>query len=82
MLLKTWLLCTGAGSNLRNRILRNIKGEIEKDSFIVLLGKWLPPPTTVYPNPGGLAEEFYSNVSVVRLLTHTHGVCRVSDGLS
>ena len=65
MLLKTWLLCTGAGSNLRNRIL----GEIEKDSFIVLPGKRLPPPTTVYPNPGGLAEEFYSNVSVVRLLT-------------
>lgn len=64
MLLKTRLLCTGAGSNLRNRIL----GEIEKNSFTVLPGKQLPPPTTVYPNPGGLAEETYSNLSVVSLL--------------
>ena len=55
---KTWPLCTGAKSNLRNRVL----GEVEKNSFIALPGKGghsrLLPLKTVCPNLGGITEEF------------------------
>ena len=58
MMLKTGPLCIGAESNLRGRVL----GEVEKNSFIALPGKWehsrLLPLKTVCPNPGGFGEEF------------------------
>ena len=67
MMPKTWPLCTGAESNLGDRVL----GEVEKDSFIALPGKGghseLLPLKTVCPNPGGFDEEFYSNSSRVGL---------------
>ena len=63
---KTRPLCTGAESNLR------VLGEVEKDSFIALLGKGrrsgLLPSKTVCPNPGGFVEEFYSSSSRAELL--------------
>ena len=61
MMLKTRPLCTGAESNLGDRVL----GEVEKKSFIALPGKGghsgLVPSKTVCPNPGGFGEEFYSS---------------------
>ena len=68
MMLKTWPLCTGTESNLRDRVL----GEVEKNSFITLPGKGghsgLLPSKTMCPNSGGFDEEFYSNGSRVGLL--------------
>lgn len=61
MMLKTWPLCTDAKLNLR------ISGEVKKNGFISLPGKGghsRPMPSkTVFPNPGGSGEEFYSNGS-------------------
>ena len=66
---KTQPLCTGAESNLRDRVL----GEVEKNSFIALPGKegdsGLLASKTVCPNLGRFGEEFYSNSSRVWLLT-------------
>ena len=68
MMSKTRPLCTGATSNLGDRVL----GEVEKKSFIALPGRGghsrLMPSKTVCPNPGGFGEEFYSNGSRVGLL--------------
>ena len=68
MRLKTWPLCTGAESNLGDRVL----GEVEKNSFIALPGKeghsGLMPLKSVCPNLGGFGEEFYSNGSRAELL--------------
>ena len=65
---KTQPLCTGARSNHRDRVL----GEVEKNSFIVLLGKrgysGLVPQKLCVPPPGGFGEELYSNGSRVGLL--------------
>ena len=65
---KTWPLCTGAESNLRDRVL----GDVDKNSFIALPGKGghreLMPLRTVCPNPRGFGEEFYRNGSRVELL--------------
>ena len=62
-------LCTGAKSNLRDRVL----GEVEKNSFIALPGKGghngLLPLKTMCPNPGEFGEEFYGNGSRAGLLT-------------
>ena len=67
-------LCTGAKSNLRDRVL----GEVEKESFIALPDKGghrrLLPSKTVCTNPGGFDEGFYSNGSRVGSLTRL-GVC-------
>ena len=61
-------LCTGARSNLGDRVL----GKVEKNSFIALLGKGehsrLLPLKTMCTNQGGFAEEFYGNGSRVGLL--------------
>ena len=57
------LLCTGARSNVEDRVL----GKAEKDSFIVLPSKGDTPGSC--PKPGGLDEEFYKNTSRVGLLT-------------
>ena len=66
---KARLLCTYAGSNLRDRVL----GGVEKDSFIVLPGNGGPnrllPQKTMCPNSGGLDEEFYDHTLRVGLLT-------------
>ena len=66
--LKARPLCTGAKSNLRDRVL----SEVEKNSFIALPGKWghsgLLPQKTMCPNLGGFDKEFYSNGSRVGLL--------------
>ena len=47
-------------------------GEVEKNSFIALLGKeghsGLIPSKTVRSHPGGFSEEFYSNGSREGLL--------------
>ena len=47
-------------------------GEVEKNNFIVLLGKgghsMLVPLKTVCPNPEGFSEEFYRNDSRQYLL--------------
>ena len=55
---KTWPLCTGAKSNLRDRVL----GEVEKNRFIALTGKGehsgLMPSKTVCPNLGDLVRSF------------------------
>ena len=68
VMLKTQPLCTGAESNLGDRVL----GEAEKNSFIVLPGKAghsrLLPLKTVCPHPAGFGEEFYTNSSRVGLL--------------
>ena len=65
---KTWPLCTGAESNLRDRVW----DEVGKNSFIALPGKGghsgLVPLKTVCPNPGGFGEEFYSKGSRAGLL--------------
>ena len=67
-MLKSQPLCTGAKSNLGDRVL----GEVEKNSFIALPGKGghsrLVPLKIVCLNPGGF-DEFYSNSSRVGLLT-------------
>ena len=67
-MLKTQPLCTSAASNLGDRVL----GEVEKNSFIALLGTGrhsrLMPLKTVCPNPGGFGEEVYNNGSRVGLL--------------
>ena len=61
MMLKTWPLCTDAKLNHR------ISAEVKKNGFISLPGKGghsRPMPSkTVFPNPGGPGEEFYSNGS-------------------
>ena len=61
-------LCTGAKSNLGDRVL----GEVEKNSFIALPGKGgnsrLMPLKIACPNPGGFGENFYSNGSRAGLL--------------
>ena len=66
---KTQPLCTGAESNLRDRVL----GEVEKNSFIALPGKEgdsrLLASKTVCPDLGRFGEEFCSNNSRVWLLT-------------
>ena len=65
---RPWPLCTGAESNLGDRVL----GEVENNSFIGLPGKGehrgFLPLKTVCPNPGGFGEEFYSNSSRMGLL--------------
>ena len=65
---KAWPLCTGAESNLRDRVL----GEVEMNSFIALPGKGghsgLLPLKTGCPHPGGFDEGFYSSGSRVGLL--------------
>lgn len=67
-MLKTRPLCTGAESNLIDRVL----GEVEKNSFIALPSKGghSGPVSfkTVCPNLGGFGEEFYSNGSRAELL--------------
>ena len=66
---KAQVLCTGARTNLRDRVL----GEVEEDNFIALPGKGgysrLLPQKTMCPKPGGFDEKFYSNSSGGRLLT-------------
>ena len=66
-------LYTGAESNLRDRGL----GEVEKDSFITLLGKGgysgLLPSKTMCPNQGGFDEGFYNNGSKMGSLTRLGG---------
>ena len=66
---KAWPLCTGAESDLGDRVL----GDVEKNSFIPLPGKGghsrLLPSKTTCPKPGGFDEEFYSSSSRVGLLT-------------
>ena len=60
LMLKTWPLCIGAESSLRDRVL----GEVEKDSFTGLPGKGrhsrLLLSKSMCPNLGGFGEEFYS----------------------
>ena len=60
-MLKTWPLCIGVASSLKNRVL----GALHKNSFIALPGKGghnrLMPSKTVHSNPGGFGKEFYSN---------------------
>ena len=67
-MLKTWPLCTGAESNLGDRVL----GEVEKNSFIALPSNGghsgLVPLKTLCPNPEGFGEEFYSKGSKAGLL--------------
>ena len=82
---KTWPLCTGAKSNLGDRVL----GEIEKNSFIALPGKGgrsrLAPLKTVCPNSGGFGEELYSHGSRVGLLVRIRvcaGLALLSSGLT
>ena len=62
-------LCTGAESNLRDRVL----GEVEKNSFIALPGKGGPsrlaPLRIVCFHLGGFNEELYSNSARVGWLT-------------
>ena len=57
---KTQPLCTGAKSNLSNRVF----DEVEKNNFIVLPEKGEPsellPLKTVCPHLGGLGKELYS----------------------
>ena len=61
-------LCTGAESNLRDRIL----GETKKNSFIALPGKGghsgLMPSKLCVPTQGGFGEEFYNSISRAGLL--------------
>ena len=68
VMLKARHLCTGAKSNLRDRVL----GEVEKNSFIALSGKGghsrLLPSKTMCSNPGEFDKEFYGNGSRVELL--------------
>ena len=86
-MLKTQPLCTGAKSNLGDRVW----GEVEKNSFIALPGigrhSGLVPLKTVCSNPGGFGEEFYSNCSRLGLLIRLecvqgqHSFNLVSGGL-
>ena len=55
---KAWSPCTGAGSNLGDRVL----GEVEKESFIALPGRG-------GHSRGGFDEEFYNNGPRVGFLT-------------
>ena len=68
LLPKSQPLCTGAESNLGDRVL----DEVEKNSFIALPGKGghrgLVPLKNCVPNPGGFGEEFYSSGSRAGLL--------------
>ena len=65
---KTWLLCTSAKPNLRDRVL----SEVEKNSFIALPGKGghsgLVPSKIVCPNLEGFGEVFHRNGSRAGLL--------------
>ena len=74
VMLKSRPLCTGAKSNLRDRVL----GEVEKNSFIALPGKGghsrLLPWKTMCPRLRGFGEEFYSNHSRVGLLVRSESV--------
>ena len=67
-------LCTGARSNLGDRVL----GEVEKNSFSALPSKgghsWPMPSKLCVPTQGGFGEEFYSNGSRVRFLIRS-SVC-------
>lgn len=74
-MLKMWPLCIDAKLNLR------ILGDVKKDGFISLPGKGghsRPMPSkTVFPNPGGSAEELYSNGSKGRVADEDQDVCKV-----
>ena len=74
LMLKAQPLCTGAESNLGDRVL----GEVEENSFIALSGKGghrgSCSEKSMYPNPGGFDEEFYSSGSKVGLLIRLGGV--------
>ena len=68
-MLKSQPLYTGAESNLRDRVL----GEVKRKSFIALPGKGehsrLMPVKTVCPNLGGFDAGIYSNSSRAGSLT-------------
>ena len=74
-MLKTRPLCTGAESNLGDRVL----GEVEKDTFIALPGKGghsgLMTRKTVCPNPGRFGEGFWFNGAMVQ----GRGCCKDQD---
>ena len=58
-------LCTGAESNLGDRVL----GAVEKHTLLLCQAKGNTAGTSKNcPNPGGFDEEFYSNGSRVGLL--------------
>ena len=75
VMLKTWPLCTGAESNLRDRVWC----PMEKNSFIALASQRMTHSglmhiKTVCPKPEGFGEEFYSSGSKAELLIRSR-VC-------
>ena len=83
MLPKTQPLCISTKWKLGDRVL----GEAEKNNFIALPGKGghcrlLPQKKkkSVFWNPGGFGEDFYSNGSRMRVLKRI-GLCKEPEFL-